>query len=109
MATSCRNLNRCFGVSGSSDEAAEAPPVRWVDALRALVRDKLALGDLFAVIDSHCWSGPATGQSCIVCGEKIEVGVEYEIDGPAGSVFTHLACYSIWLRESDSFPRPSKA
>ena len=107
MATSRRNLNRCFGVSGASDEAAGAPPVRSVDALRALVRGKLAIGDLYALIDSHCWGGPATGKSCVVCGEKIDGGVEYEIDGPAGSVFAHLVCYSIWRGESKDFAPPS--
>jgi len=107
IATSRRFLNPFFGVSGASDEAAGAPPVRWVDALRALVRDKLALGDLFVLIDARCWGGPATGESCVVCGEKIDAGIEYEIDGPAGSVFTHLVCYSLWHREADSFPRPS--
>jgi len=30
-----------------------------------------------------------------VCGKKIDGGVEFEVDGPSGSVFTHLVCYSI--------------
>ena len=107
IATSRRCLNPFFGVSGSSDELAAAAPARSIDALRALVRDKLALGDLFALIDSHCWGGPATGQSCIVDGEKIDVGVEYEIDRPAGPVFTYLVCYSIWHGESRDRVRPS--
>ena len=107
MAISRRSLNRCFGVSGSSDEAAGGSPVSWADALRALVRDKLTVGDLFALIDAHCWGGSATGESCVVCGEKIDGGVEFEVDGPSGSVFTHLVCYSIWHGESEGFPRPS--
>ena len=107
MAISRRRLNRFFGVSGSSDEAMGAPLGHWADALRAFVRDKLAIGDLYALIDSHCWGGPATGKSCVVCGEKIDGGVEYEIDGPAGSVFAHLVCYSIWRGESKDFAPPS--
>lgn len=107
IATSRRHLNPFFGVSGSSDELAAASPARWVDTLRALVRDKLAVGDLFPLIDSHCWGGPATGESCVVCGEKIDGGVEFEIDGPSGSVFTHLVCYSVWHGESQDLPRPS--
>ena len=107
MAFSRRSLNQFFGVSGSSDETAGAPPVRSADALRALVRDKLAFGDLFALLTPRCWGGPATDKSCVVCGEKIEGGVEYEIDGPAGSVFAHLVCYSIWHGESKDFAPPS--
>lgn len=106
VAISQRSLNAFFGVSGSSDEVVGAP-VRWVDALRSLVRDKLALGDLFALLESHCWFGPATGESCVVCGEKIGVGIEFEIDGPAGPVFAHLVCYSIWHGESKDFAPPS--
>ena len=109
IATSRRHLNPFFGVSGSSDEATGAPPAWWVEVLRELVRDKLAVGDLFALIDSHCWGGPATGESCVVCGEKIDGGVEFEVDGPAGPAFTHLVCYSIWHRESLDFARPSTA
>ena len=107
IAISRRKLNPCFGLSGSSDDAAGGPPVSWADALRTLVRDKLAVGDLFALIDAHCWGGPATGESCVVCGEKIDGGVEFEVDGPSGSVFTHLVCYSIWHGESEGFPRSS--
>jgi len=93
--------------STARDEAAGAAPARWIDALRELVRAKLTLSDIFALIDSRCWGGPTTGQSCIVCGEKIDVAVEYEMDGPAGSVFAHLVCYSIWHGESRNFARPS--
>ena len=106
VAISQRSLNPFLGVSGSSDELVGAP-VRWVDALRSLVRDKLALGDLFSLLDSHCWFGPATGESCVVCGEKIDVGVELEFDGPAGPVFTHLICYRIWQGASQDFVPPS--
>jgi len=28
-----------------------------------------------------------------VCGKKIDGGVEFEVDGPSGSVFTHLVCF----------------
>ena len=107
MAVSRRSLNRWLAISGSSDESEGASPARWAVALRALVRDKLAVGDLFALIDSHCWGGAATGESCVVCGEKIDGGVEFEVDGPSGSVFTHLVCYSVWHEESQDVPRPS--
>ena len=67
------------------------------------------MGDLFALIDAHCWGGPATGESCVVCGKKIDGGVEFEVDGPSGSVFTHLVCYSIWHGESEGFRGSSTA
>ena len=65
IATCRRSLNPFFGMSASSDEDA-GPPVSWADSLRALVRDKLVLGDLFALLDPRCWGGPATGESCAV-------------------------------------------
>ena len=68
--------------------------------LGRLVWDKVERGKLFVLPDSQSWAGPATGQLCIVCEERVQDGTECEVAGPDGSVFAHLACHIVWSRES---------
>jgi hypothetical protein len=65
-----------------------------------LVWDKMERGRLFALPDPKCWAGPATGQPCAVCEQRIQDGNECEVVGPDGPVFAHLACHAAWTRES---------
>jgi hypothetical protein len=65
-----------------------------------LVWDKVERGKLFVLPDSHCWAGPATGQQCVVCEQRVQDGNECEVAGPDGPVFAHLTCHTAWARES---------
>jgi hypothetical protein len=65
-----------------------------------LVWDKMERGGLFVLPDPRCWTGPATGQPCVVCEQHIQDANECEVAGPDGPVFAHLACHTAWSRES---------
>ena len=65
-----------------------------------LVWDKMERGGLFVLPDARCWAGPATGQPCVVCEQRIQDANECEVAGPDGPVFAHLACHTAWSRES---------
>jgi hypothetical protein len=65
-----------------------------------LVWDKVERGKLFVLPDSRAWDGPATGQQCIVCEERVQDSPECKVNGPDGPVFAHLACHIAWSRES---------
>jgi hypothetical protein len=68
--------------------------------LNGLVWDKVERGRLFVLPDSRAWDGPATGQQCIVCEERVQDSPECKVNGPDGPVFAHLACHIAWSRES---------
>ena len=65
-----------------------------------LVWDKVERGKLFVLPDSRCWAGPATGQPCVVCEQRVHDGNECEVAGSDGPVFAHLQCHTAWSRES---------
>jgi hypothetical protein len=46
-----------------------------------LVWAKVERGTLFVLPDSQSWDGPATGQPCIVCEERVQDGPVCEVAG----------------------------
>lgn len=93
IAVSRRCLNQAFAVSGASDED---------EHLRVSVRARLNAG-ILRPLNGQCWAGSGSGRTCVVCGAPIQKAqVEYEVDGPRGTVAVHLACFAIWRRESEA-------
>lgn len=107
IAISWRIRNGWNGIRGAVDTSASAGEGKQqhrpspLDELERLVRDKIRRGALFILQDRKAWPGPATMQPCIVCGEMITRGNDYEVCGPRGHLLhTHVVCHSIWHRES---------
>src|SRR5262249_25558007 len=92
VAASRRGLNRSFAVAGAASDE---------DRLRATVRARLGSGALFPV-NGHSWAGYGSGRPCAVCDAPIgRAEIEYEVKGPKGGTFVHLACFMLWHRESE--------
>lgn len=51
--------------------------------------------------DPHkMWGGPASGRAtCERCGERIERGLEFELEFGTAPVFLHEHCFFAWDRE----------
>ena len=51
--------------------------------------------------DPHkMWGGPASGRAtCERCGERIERGLEFELEFGSAIVFLHEHCFFAWDRE----------
>jgi hypothetical protein len=92
IAASRRRLNPWFALAGSSES----------DALRVVIRARLASGALFPV-DGRAWGSRGIGKACVVCDEPITgEQVAYEVsrahDGLCAGA--HLRCYTLWMEES---------
>ena len=71
------------------------------DHLSHLISEKIHQGELFLLATDRCWSGPATNQTCIVCGKATTEGVEREVESPDGGfVITHRECHQTWSHVS---------
>jgi hypothetical protein len=91
MATSRRHLNPHWRLSGASD-----------DTLRQTVRDGLDSGELFPV-DGNGFGGRGKRRLCIVCDMLVlPADMEITITEPR-SARAHVACYAIWLEESEAW------
>ena len=68
--------------------------------IAALIRAKLASGELQRAKPEKVWAGKGTGQSCWGCGALITPAkVEYEVDLAAGPTLTlrfHQGCLAVW-------------
>lgn len=106
IAINWRLRSGWFGIRGGADTPTSAGGGTQqrrpspLDELERLVRDKIKRGALFILQDGRAWPSPATMQPCIVCGQMIDRGNDYEVRGPRGYLHTHVVCHSIWHRES---------
>ena len=73
------------------------------DALRLLIRQKLADGRLPHDSIPRIWGGPGAGESCDACDEPvvktqmIMEGVSASVNGE--SVQFHVSCFQLWDAE----------
>jgi hypothetical protein len=77
--------------------------------LDALIRAKLASGELPSAKPEKVWAGKGTGQPCGACGVHITAAdLEYELDFPGAPTAgrLHHACLIIWDRLRDDIPPP---
>lgn len=92
IAASRRHLNRAFALTGGSDD----------ERMRAIVRARLRTGVLWPV-SGQLSAGYGRGKACVVCGSPIAgTDMEFEVDGPNAPAVTHLVCFRIWERESET-------
>ena len=71
-------------------------------ALRVLIRQKLAAGHLPRERGPRVWSGPGQGETCDVCALVVD-HTELVMDVPADAVTRelhfHVACFHAWQVE----------
>jgi len=73
----------------------------------ALIRAKLASGELPNAKPEKVWGGKGTGQRCSGCGRPITAAdVEYEVDLPAArlAMRLHQPCLEAWDQQRTNFP-----
>jgi hypothetical protein len=69
---------------------------------REIVRARLAAATL-PRLHGMSWAGRASGSACSVCTRVIlPPNIEYQVD-ETRNLRAHLACYMIWLDESNAF------
>lgn len=93
IAASRRQLNRYFGVSGSSG-----------DPQPDILRTRLLSGELPMLVARDYWGGPAAEEHhCPVCGGFIaKKQIECEVrNGPGALFYVHPPCFSRWSRASE--------
>ena len=74
--------------------------------LRARVRDAMKTGSLPDHRPEHVWGGPGSGESCAVCGERVdkedvELEVQFTPNQGAGATnyHVHAKCFAVWELE----------
>jgi hypothetical protein len=75
--------------------------------IAAIIRAKLASGELPSAKPEKVWAGKGTGQSCSGCGRPITADqVEYEMDLPGARVAMrlHQSCLEVWDNQRNNFP-----
>jgi hypothetical protein len=72
--------------------------------VEALIRAKLASGELPRTKPEKVWAGKGTDQLCVACGTRIAADeVECEVDLPgAATLRFHRPCLLIWDQERQS-------
>jgi hypothetical protein len=72
----------------------------------AVIRARLAAGNLPRLHATKVWGGNGNGAACTACGEAIGDGVEYEAEfGGLLIVRFHRVCYELWDAERMKVPR----
>lgn len=74
--------------------------------LRARVREAMKTGNLPDHRPEHVWGGPGSGESCAVCGERVdkedvELEVQFTPNQGAGATnyHVHAKCFAVWELE----------
>ena len=84
-----------------------------VQALRALIRQHISLGELPRTSEHQIFDRPGDGTRCVCCAEPIggeQVQHEAEIptaDGDTMTLAMHAACYSAWREECERPASPA--
>src|SRR5262245_65518447 len=77
------------------------------EALRLIIRSKLADSCLPQRIELQFWGVPGTGESCTACAEVIRkeqfVIQGIAVDEPKRAVQLHAACFHAWQAELAAF------
>ena len=69
------------------------------DTVQAVIRDKLARGELRAGTPETVWGGKGTGHMCSGCNRPItRKDLEYEVDYPGACAVMrfHQTCLFVW-------------
>jgi hypothetical protein len=75
--------------------------------LDALIRAKLASGELPSAKPEKVWGGKGSGQACSACGLAITADdIEYEVDlpGAQAAMRFHQPCLTTWDQHRQDFP-----
>ena len=79
------------------------------DALRLIIRRKLAQGDLPNDSIPRFWGGPANGEQCNACEETIS-NAQFVMEGISTTtnqgLQLHVECFYLWDEERDEPGRP---
>jgi hypothetical protein len=77
------------------------------DTVQAVIRDKLAHGELRGETPETVWGGKGTGQSCSGCNRPIAGNdMEYEVDYPGARAVMRFdqTCLFIWDDYRTDYP-----
>lgn len=79
------------------------------DGLRRQVRSWLAEGRL-PIPGAETWVGAGSGRDCAICAASIgRTQIEYEVSGPEGWLYVHLACFTMWKSEAAAGRGPASS
>jgi hypothetical protein len=74
------------------------------NALREVVRQRVAQGRLPCKQQDHTWAGKGTGLDCVVCAlpissQQVEYELQFGTEAPLIVVRMHRPCLTAWERE----------